>query len=117
MSSRIDPRAVRRLAPVLAAALGVAFGACAGLAATSHSISQKYRSFHPRQITISQGDIVHIENDDEFTHQAYVESSTFTFESAEQAPGESFDIVFTARGSFMVQCHIHPKMRLDVVVQ
>jgi plastocyanin len=43
-----------------------------------------------------------------------VQSPSFAFESAEQPPGDTVDVRFTAAGTFEVRCHIHPKMLLHV---
>jgi len=101
--------------------MGLACGAALltfdGFAAETLAISQKKRTFNPSEIAIHKGDTLHIANDDQFTHQVYVDDPAFTFESAEADPGANVDIRFTAAGSFDVLCHIHPKMKLHVIVQ
>jgi len=101
----------------LGVACGIALLAFDAFAAETFVISQKKRTFNPNEITIHKGDTLHIANDDQFTHQVYVDDPSFTFESAEADPGASVDIKFTATGSFEVRCHIHPKMKLQVTVQ
>ncbi|HEV2673149.1 MAG TPA: cupredoxin domain-containing protein [Aliidongia sp.] len=86
-------------------------------AAETLVISQKKRTFNPSEIEIHKGDTLHIANDDQFTHQVFVDNAGFKFESAETDPGTSVDIRFTTSGSFDVFCHIHPKMKLHVTVQ
>jgi plastocyanin len=101
----------------LGLACGMALLAFDAYAAETLAISQKKRTFNPSEITIRKGDMLHIANDDLFTHQVYVDDAAFKFESAEAAPGANVDIKFTATGSFDVLCHIHPKMKLHVSVQ
>ncbi|HLZ67586.1 MAG TPA: cupredoxin domain-containing protein [Aliidongia sp.] len=102
---------------ILGAIAGVLLLAFDAFAAETLTISQKKRTFNPGEIAIHKGDTLHIANDDEFTHQVYVDAPAFKFESAEADPGTSVDIRFTAAGTFDVQCHIHPKMKLHVTVQ
>ncbi len=82
-------------------------------AAQIHNVSQKGRMFQAREIDIARGDTIRFSNDDEFLHQIYVKSPSFTFESDEQAPGQSIDVRFP-EGTFEVRCRIHPKMLLVV---
>lgn len=104
---------VRRLAVLLiAAAL-----ASAALAAETHRITQKKRSFSQPEITVAAGDTVQFGNDDEFIHQVYVDAGSFKVDTAESEPGNNIDVKFTTRGDFEVHCHIHPKMLLLVHVQ
>jgi plastocyanin len=101
---------------LFAAALCLAFGIGAVYAATTRTVSQKHRAFHPNVLHIVVGDVVHFVNDDEFTHQIYIDDHDFKFESDEKAPGETVDIQFTRAGTFVVECHIHPRMHLEVDV-
>ena len=99
----------------------LALSICAGLSAEAAAdvveISQKGRSFQPTTIDIHVGDTIRIHNDDEYTHNVYVKSSDFNFDSDEQAPGDLQEIKFTHVGTYEVLCHIHPKMKLVVHVQ
>jgi plastocyanin len=86
------------------------------VAATVPVISQRGRVFEPREISVPVGAVVRVDNDDDVLHHVYVESSNFNFDSGEQPPGKQVAIRFTERGTFDVQCEIHPKMRLRVRV-
>ncbi len=98
--------------------LGLAFGApwlragAAGLV----TVIQSHRSFSVAEVHIKHGDTVSFTNDDGFNHQVFVKSPSFSFESAEQAPGEVVNMKFPVPGSFDVQCGIHPRMHLAVTV-
>ena len=83
----------------------------------THTIMQKDRQFHPGEITINRGDTLDFTNDDEFIHQIYVDSPSFSFDTDERAPGQYIDETFTQSGTFKVRCHIHPKMLLTVHVR
>lgn len=88
-----------------------------GFAAGMLMISQRKRSFSVEEVAIHRGDTLDIVNDDLFTHQVYVDSPSFKFDSDESNPGSSIKLTFTEAGTFVVQCHIHPKMHLQVTVQ
>jgi plastocyanin len=88
-----------------------------GFAAETLVVSQKKRTFNPGEIAIHRGDTLNIVNDDQFTHQIYVDSPSFKFESDESDPGGSVKLTFPEAGAFEVHCHIHPKMLLQVTVQ
>ena len=91
--------------------------ATAAFAASVHLVIQKGRAFSVAEIMISRGDTVEFNNEDEFIHQIYVDSTEMSFDSAEQPPGEIVSIRFPRSGTFPVHCHIHPKMQLIVHVQ
>ena len=101
---------------IVALLLLVAVAELAGAAAT-HRIVQKGRAFGVGEITINRGDTLLFTNEDEFLHQIYVASGGMTFDSNEQAPGQTIDVHFPSSGTFAVRCHIHPKMLLTVRVQ
>jgi plastocyanin len=84
------------------------------IADVGHIIVQKGREFHPGEVTINRGDTLTFTNEDAFIHQIYVES---LFDSDERAPGENITETFTKSGTFVVRCHIHPKMKLVVHVR
>jgi plastocyanin len=86
-------------------------------AAAIHRIVQKSRDFATAAITIARGDTVLFTNEDEFLHQIYVDSKNMSFDSAEQAPGQTIEVNFPRSGTFPVRCHIHPKMLLTVRVE
>ncbi|MFM9864234.1 MAG: plastocyanin [Micropepsaceae bacterium] len=111
-------RALRAtLISVAAAAASLALTAIA-LAGTSRDVQQRGRMFDPGEVSVVKGDTLRIVNNDaDLLHHAYVESSSFNFDSGEQQPGTSVDIKFTQPGQFEVLCGIHPKMRLAVTVK
>ncbi len=84
------------------------------LADGGHIIVQKGREFHPAEITVNRGESLTFTNEDAFIHQIYVDG---LFDSDERAPGENITETFTKSGTFVVRCHIHPKMKLVVHVR
>jgi plastocyanin len=99
------------------ALLGAAILPLLGMASDVPTIIQQHRAFSIAQVAVEMGTTLHFSNEDDFAHEVYVESPSFTFESDEQEPGQTLAITFTTRGHFTVHCHIHPKMHLDVDVQ
>jgi plastocyanin len=97
-------------------ALGLSLLPLAGMAADSIDVVQQHRAFSVETLSVTLGTTVHFSNEDDFAHEIYVESPTFTFESDEQEPGEKLALTFSKPGHFTVHCHIHPKMHLDVDV-
>lgn len=95
---------------ILSALGGVAFGA-------TGQVVQRNRAFLPKEIEVRPGDTVRISNDDEFSHEVYVDGEGMKFESGEKEPGQFSEIGFPRAGTFEVLCHIHPKMRLRVTVK
>ncbi len=87
------------------------------MAADSNTVVQQHRAFSVDKLAVGLGTTLHFSNEDDFTHEIFVESPSFTFESDEQEPGQVLAMTLTARGHFTVHCHIHPKMHLDVDVQ
>ena len=86
-------------------------------AATGIHVLQRNRTFNFQEIAVAAGDVVHFDNDDDFIHQLYIDSPDFSFDSREIYPGHSIDVIFTKRGSYVVRCHIHPQMSLEVTVR
>ncbi len=81
------------------------------------AVDQKNRSFSRSQVSVSAGDTIRFNNDDEFGHQVYEDSPGFSFDTDETDPGGHVDVRFPKPGHYTVLCHIHPKMRMDVDVR
>jgi plastocyanin len=103
----------------VARALAAALAALplAALVGDAVTIVQQHRAFSVAQVTLPRGGVLHFSNQDDFTHEIYIDSPQFTFDSDEQEPGTTVTVTFPVGGHFPVRCHIHPKMHLDVDVQ
>lgn len=96
----------------------MAGGLAAAAAGIQHRVSQKGRAFTPNTLDMKKGESVEFFNDDgELLHHAYLESSSFSFDTGDQEPGSRSVILFPKSGTFTVLCGIHPKMKLTVRVQ
>ena len=80
----------------------------------AHTIVQSGRAFPPLEVTVNRGESLTFTNNDEFIHQIF---AVGLFDSEEKSPGENLTENFTQSGTFEVQCHIHPKMKLTVHVK
>lgn len=101
--------------------MGVVTALCcldAAMAGETVTISQQGRAFNPGAIEIAAGDTVRIVNDDgDLLHHSYLKNDLFSFDSGDQEPGTSSEVVFPVAGEFDVLCGIHPKMKLHVSVK
>ncbi|MGH6975239.1 MAG: cupredoxin domain-containing protein [Stellaceae bacterium] len=81
------------------------------------TVTQRNREYHPDRLTITRGTVLHIVNNDDFTHHVYVKSPAMNFDSGENPVGTSVNVEFDHPGTFDVQCAIHPTMHLWVTVK
>ncbi len=84
---------------------------------SEHVISQKNRTYAPKEIQIAAWDVLKIVNDDIFLHNALIESENLSFDSGSMEEGESASVTFDTPGAYTVKCAIHPKMKLNVTVK
>jgi len=85
-------------------------------AAASATVIQKDISFNPNRVEIKAGGTVTFINEDPFGHNVYSESTGGEFDIGRQQMGQKNVITFRRPGTFIAECRIHPKMRLEVVV-
>jgi plastocyanin len=85
-------------------------------AAADFTIVQKQKAFSVRQIEIKIGDRITFVNSDNGHHNVLSETKGTEF-SIRQAPGRSDTVRFTQPGTIVVECAIHPDMRLEVLVR
>lgn len=80
------------------------------------SILQKDKQFSTTAVTAKVGDRLVIKNADEFNHNLISLTPGTNFGSHMERPGEAMTYPLTAPGEFDIQCLIHPKMKMHVVV-
>ena len=109
----------RYLLPLLPAAalLGAGYAA---LAATT-SIVQSGQTFSETELSLKVGDHVQFLNQDDVNHNILVQSGDDDDDAKDmgvQSPGAPpLDVAFDHAGKFKIRCHIHPTMKLTVMVQ
>ena len=95
---------------VIAALLGPA-------AASDGTIVQKDERFAPTTVTIKKGQSIVVRNEDPFVHHVFVEDPAMKYDSGEQRPGRVLTIKFDSPGEYVLECAIHLKMKLKVIVK
>ena len=114
--SRTDAAVTARARSAGLAALLLAVAAHAR-AASPVVVSQANRAFAVNEVQIKPGETIRFNNDDVFAHQIFINAPGLSYESDEQEPGQAVNVTFPKAGSYLVQCHIHPKMRMRVDVR
>ena len=81
-----------------------------------HVVSQKDKQFLPGDLNIKVGDTVNFRNDDKVFHNVYSFSEARLFDLGSYASGQAKKVVFDKEGKVVVECAIHPKMRMTINV-
>jgi plastocyanin len=102
----------------LVAALLALEPAQAGLSNVVRVVLQKGRHYDPTDLFLHRGDTITLVNgDDSAVHHAFIEADRFAFDAGDQEPGKQATLTVTEPGDFIIQCGIHPKMKLTIHVQ
>lgn len=92
--------------------------AWATLSSTTRIVLQKGRHYMPTDLFLHRGDTITLRNEDEsVTHHAFIEADRFSFDAGDQEPGTESRLTLAEPGDFVIQCGIHPKMKLTLHVQ
>lgn len=86
-----------------------------GLAA-EYDVGQKNKAFTTLVLKVNVGDSVSFSNQDPFFHNIYSMSSTKSFDLGSYPRGERRSVKFESVGTVVVQCAIHPVMKMEVRV-
>ena len=101
---------------ILGAVLAVGFGGAA-LKAAELVIDQTGQQFSVKKLEAKVGDVIKFTNSDDVTHNVSISSDDADDDLGLQKPGESITAKLTQAGEYSVYCHIHPKMKMKVIVQ
>jgi plastocyanin len=85
--------------------------------ANDGAIVQKNERFAPTTVTIKKGQAIVVKNEDPFVHHVFVEDTGMKYDSGEQRPGRVLTIKFDTPGEYVLECAIHLKMKLKVIVK
>jgi plastocyanin len=85
--------------------------------AAEHVVDQKNLSFSQSEMTIAAGDKIKFTNSDRTAHHIWTKDNGVNFSSQTLKPGASYEIKFDKAGTYTLKCHIHPKMKLTVIVK
>jgi plastocyanin len=113
--SKNDWRFIASL-PAVAAAAVLATHLAFADAPSSTTVTQQDIAFHPNHVEIKAGGTVTFVNQDPFGHNVYSESPGGEFDLGRQKDGQKDVVTFKKPGTFIAECRIHPKMRLEIVV-
>lgn len=90
----------------------------ATLSSAARIVLQKGRHYAPTDLYLRRGDTITLRNGDEsLTHHAFIEADRFSFDAGDQEPGAEARLTLSEPGDFVIQCGIHPKMKLTIHVE
>jgi plastocyanin len=92
-------------------------GIAGAAVAAEHAIDQKDLSFSKAEITIAAGDKIKFTNNDRTAHHLWTKDNGLNISSPTLKSGDSFVATFSKAGTYTIKCHIHPKMKLIVIVK
>lgn len=102
----------------LTTALAAVGAAHAELSSAIRIVLQKGRHYDPTDLFLRRGDTITLVNGDDSTiHHAFIEADRFAFDAGDQEPGNRATLTLKEPGNFIIQCGIHPKMKLTLHVQ
>jgi plastocyanin len=81
-------------------------------------VLQKGQHYHPGDLFVRRGDTLILVNGDEnAVHHAFIDAAQFAFDAGDQEPGKQATLVVREAGDFIIQCGVHPKMKLTLHVE
>ncbi|MCJ2132514.1 hypothetical protein MKK69_00245 [Methylobacterium sp. J-026] len=90
----------------------------ASLSSVVRIVLQKGRHYDPTDLFLHRGDTITLVNGDEnAVHHAFIEADRFSFDAGDEEPGKQATLTLKEPGDFVIQCGIHPKMKLTLHVQ
>jgi plastocyanin len=82
------------------------------------TVGQKNKAFSMGSATLKPGDTINFVNDDTTQHNVLITGPKEEIRnSGVQDPGEAAAFQFDKAGTYQVECGIHPKMKMSVVVK
>lgn len=93
-----------------------------GLQAKEIEVVQKEKKFSVDSVVVNQGDTIVFKNEEaNLTHNVYSTTPGHTFSPEVQKPGQKTALLIDANkfapGEMLVECAIHPKMKLKVKIE
>lgn len=110
----------RTLAPFVALSIGLGAiaSARADISSAVRIVLEKGRHYEPADLFLHRGDTITLINGDgNAVHHAFIEADQFAFDAGDQEPGKQVTLTLRKPGDFIIQCGIHPKMKLTLHVQ
>jgi plastocyanin len=91
--------------------------------ADDYTITQKNKTFLYQNrkvpsIVLKKGDTIHFKNEEnDLFHNVFSLSKLMKFDLGPTGAGETKDVTFNKLGTVKVECAIHPRMVIEVVVE
>ena len=91
-------------------------------AAKKHTVIQADKTFQidgsrVRSIEIKKGDTVRFKNEDRVFHNIISFSKVKKFNTGAYGKGKSESVTFNKKGTVDVECAIHPRMRMEIIIE
>ncbi|RHX84362.1 methylamine utilization protein [Leptospira stimsonii] len=87
------------------------------LNAAEHEVGQKEKKFTVESLKVKIGDVVSFPNYDSFFHNIYSLSPEKIFDLGSYPQGQTKKVKFDKAGKILVECAIHPGMKMTIEVQ
>ncbi len=84
--------------------------------AGEYEVAQKDKKFSKDKLTIKVGDSVNFPNQDTFFHNVFSLSPLKIFDLGSYPKGQSRKVTFDKAGKIVVECAIHPEMKMTIEV-
>jgi cytochrome c peroxidase len=87
--------------------------------AADKNIVQAGQAFSETDVTVAAGTHLKFLNQDDVKHNILVQTGDDDDDAKDmgiQAPGQTIDVPFDKAGKYLIRCHIHPAMKLNVTV-
>ena len=88
-----------------------------GAHAEDFEVGQKNKHFTVKQLEIKVGDVVKFTNEDPFFHNVFSLSENKSFDLGSYEKGKSREVKFDKPGVVDVECAIHPRMHMQILVK
>ena len=85
--------------------------------ASDMAILQRNQAFSQAEVTIQAGDTLKWGNADPFNHNITVKGGAEDVSLGIQKPDQVLSHRFEVAGKYVVVCQIHPRMKMNVIVQ
>ena len=105
---------MRRRTVIVGMIAAIASGAYA--ATQPHLVGQKGKTFSVKALKVKVDELVVFRNDDNVTHHVYSATKGQEFNLRVMHPGHEGRRNFATPGAVLVQCGLHPGMRLTITV-
>lgn len=98
------------------AVLGIAVACTTAAWSGEYEVMQKNKHFSVDHLKVKVGDTVKFVNEDPFSHNIFSLSDAKSFDLGSMTQGGSKSVTFDKPGTVLVECAVHPDMKLTIEV-